>query len=225
LSGTRLPLPWMCVYVERNPKKIAMIVTTSALTDPIRSHLHIYIYILFLYITPGCIQYRECTQAEPTRLGAYGPSQPLHPIEPTTAPLHYCAFSLPRPDCAFSLPRPSANGSTSSLPRRRSPRRSRGALARSRLCPSHTLPLPPPPHFFANGSRQNRLRAGVVDRERRRSPRRSRLRARPLCKRIRSLSRFSVLIFWICFVMFGNRLVTPFFLQVLQLVLFVDWNY
>ena len=27
----------------------------------------IYIYILYLYITPGCIQYRECTQAEPTR--------------------------------------------------------------------------------------------------------------------------------------------------------------
>jgi hypothetical protein len=26
-----------------------------------------YIYILYLYITPGCIQYRECTQAEPTR--------------------------------------------------------------------------------------------------------------------------------------------------------------
>jgi hypothetical protein len=29
--------------------------------------LTIYIYILYLYITPGCIQYRECTQAEPTR--------------------------------------------------------------------------------------------------------------------------------------------------------------
>jgi hypothetical protein len=26
-----------------------------------------YIYILYLYIAPGCIQYRECTQAEPTR--------------------------------------------------------------------------------------------------------------------------------------------------------------
>jgi hypothetical protein len=24
-------------------------------------------YILYLYITPGCIQYRECTQAKPTR--------------------------------------------------------------------------------------------------------------------------------------------------------------
>jgi hypothetical protein len=30
------------------------------------NHL-IYIYILYLYITPGCTQYRECTQAEPTR--------------------------------------------------------------------------------------------------------------------------------------------------------------
>jgi hypothetical protein len=29
--------------------------------------LTIYIYTLYLYITPGCIQYRECTQAEPTR--------------------------------------------------------------------------------------------------------------------------------------------------------------
>jgi hypothetical protein len=28
---------------------------------------YIYIYILYLYIIPGCIQYRECTQAEPTR--------------------------------------------------------------------------------------------------------------------------------------------------------------
>jgi hypothetical protein len=28
---------------------------------------HIYIYTLYLYITPGCIQYRECTQAEPMR--------------------------------------------------------------------------------------------------------------------------------------------------------------
>jgi hypothetical protein len=24
-------------------------------------------YILYIYITPGCIQYRECTQVEPTR--------------------------------------------------------------------------------------------------------------------------------------------------------------
>jgi hypothetical protein len=75
-----------------------------------------HIYIMYLYITPGCIQYRECTQAEPTRPRAYGPSQPPHPAEPTlrlrpsrtlpTAPFHF----------------PSANGSTSSLPRRRSPR-------------------------------------------------------------------------------------------------------
>jgi hypothetical protein len=42
-----------------------------------------YIYILFLYITPGCIQYRECTQAQPTRPGAHGPSQPIHTAEPT----------------------------------------------------------------------------------------------------------------------------------------------
>ena len=96
----------------------------------------LYIYILYIYITPGCIQYRECTQAEPTRPGAYGPSQPLHPGRTDDCPLHYCAFSLPRPDCAFvpldcafSLPRPSANDSTSSLPRRRSHRRSRCALA------------------------------------------------------------------------------------------------
>jgi hypothetical protein len=34
------------------------------LRAPIIPALYIYIYI---YITPGCIQYRECTQAEPTR--------------------------------------------------------------------------------------------------------------------------------------------------------------
>jgi hypothetical protein len=28
---------------------------------------YVYIYILYLYITLGCIQYRECTQVEPTR--------------------------------------------------------------------------------------------------------------------------------------------------------------
>jgi hypothetical protein len=38
----------------------------------------LYIYILFLYTTPGCIQYRECTKAQPTRPGAHGPSQPIH---------------------------------------------------------------------------------------------------------------------------------------------------
>jgi hypothetical protein len=42
-----------------------------------------YIYILYLYITPGCIQYRECTQAEPTRqehlIRANRPTQ----VEPT----------------------------------------------------------------------------------------------------------------------------------------------
>jgi hypothetical protein len=53
-------------------------------------------YILFLYITPGCIQYRECTQAQPTRSCAHGPTQPIPEAEPTLP------FHLPAPDCAFS---------------------------------------------------------------------------------------------------------------------------
>jgi len=37
---------------------------------------NIYIYILYIYITPGCILYIECTQANLTRLDAPGLSQP-----------------------------------------------------------------------------------------------------------------------------------------------------
>jgi hypothetical protein len=49
-------------------------------------YIYIYIYIPYLYITPGCIQYRECTQAEPTRqehlVRANRPTQ----AEPTCRP-------------------------------------------------------------------------------------------------------------------------------------------
>jgi hypothetical protein len=118
------------------------------------SSRYIYIYILFLYITLACIQYRECTQAQPTRPGAHGPSQPIHTAEPTTAPLHYCPFHFPAPIAPFPLSRTSANGSISSLPWRPSPRRSRCALApvpvfvhpaRSRSGPLHTSPRTDPP--------------------------------------------------------------------------------
>jgi hypothetical protein len=40
---------------------------------------YIYIYILYLYITPGCIQYIECTQAEPTRQEHLVRAKPPHP--------------------------------------------------------------------------------------------------------------------------------------------------
>ena len=94
----------------------------------------LYIYILFLYTTPGCIQYRECTKAQPTRPGAHGPSQPIHTTELTQRnrrlpPPLLCLFTFPRSTAPFPLSRPSAYGSISSLPRRPSPRRSRSALA------------------------------------------------------------------------------------------------
>jgi hypothetical protein len=40
---------------------------------------YIYIYILYLYITPGCIQYIECTQAEPTLQEHQVRAKPPHP--------------------------------------------------------------------------------------------------------------------------------------------------
>jgi hypothetical protein len=40
---------------------------------------YIYIYILYLYITPVCIQYIECTQAEPTRQEHLVRAKPPHP--------------------------------------------------------------------------------------------------------------------------------------------------
>jgi hypothetical protein len=40
------------------------------------------IYILYLYITPGCIQYRECTQAEPTQEHLVRANRPTQ-AEPT----------------------------------------------------------------------------------------------------------------------------------------------
>jgi hypothetical protein len=164
---------------------------------------------------PGPTYAPRCTWSEPT-----DPHSRTDAAEPTTAPSTIAPFHFPALTAPFPLSWPSANGSISSLPRRPSPCRSRCALApvpvfihpaRSRM-----LPLRPPPHFSvngssANGSRQNCLLAGDVDRERRCSPRRSSLRARPPCKRICSLSRFSVPIFWICFVIFGNRLVNPIF--------------
>jgi hypothetical protein len=171
---------------------------------------------LFLYITPGCIQYRECTQAQPTGPGAYGPSQPLHPAKPTQPnrrlpPPLLRLFTSPPRLRLFHFPGPPRTAQFLLFP---------GdvalavAVVRSLPFPSSSIPhapAPAPPHFSANGSRQNRLFARDVDRERRRSPRRSSLRARPSCKRIRSLSRFSVPMFWICFVIFGNRLVNPIF--------------
>jgi hypothetical protein len=41
-----------------------------------------YIYILYLYITPGCIQYRECIQAEPTQEHLVRANRPTQ-AEPT----------------------------------------------------------------------------------------------------------------------------------------------
>jgi hypothetical protein len=165
------------------------------------------------------VRANRSTQAEPTT----APS--------TTAPFHFPALTAPSflPTAPFHFPAPPRTTQHHLFP---------GdvaiavAVVRSPLSSSSLphAPAPAPSHFSTNGSsangfRQNRLRAGVVDRERRRSPRRSDLRARPPCKRIRSLSRFSVPNFWICFVIFGNRLVNPIFSQVLQLVLFVDCNY
>jgi hypothetical protein len=38
----------------------------DAYNSLLKSSRYIYIYTVFI-ITPGCIQYRECTQVEPTR--------------------------------------------------------------------------------------------------------------------------------------------------------------
>jgi hypothetical protein len=80
--------------------------------------------------------------------GAPGPSQPPHPgrTDASSSSLPHApdrTFSLPRPRPSFSANGSSVNGSTSSLPRRRSPRQSRCAHARARLRPSRTLPTEP----------------------------------------------------------------------------------
>jgi hypothetical protein len=113
--------------------------------------LHFYtlnnnIYILLLYITPGCIQYRECTEAQPTRPCAHGPTQPIHSRTDAAEPI-LCLFTYPRPTAPFPLSWPSAYGSIHSLPRRHNPRRSRCALAPVPVfvhpARSRTLPLVP----------------------------------------------------------------------------------
>jgi len=170
---------------------------------------------------PGPTYAPRCTWSEPT-----DPHSRTDAAEPTTASLHYCAFSLPRARLRlFYFPGPPRTAQSLLFPGdlalvvvvvRSLPFPSLSILhapARSRSGPLHTSPRTDPPLPSESFAR------------RRRRPRRSSLRARPPCKRIRSLSRFSVPIFWICFVIFGNRLVNPIFPQVLQLVLFVDWNY
>jgi hypothetical protein len=132
-----------------SPNRIAL--RYCQLLHPFLFLLLPYIYILLLYIIPGCIQYRECTQAP--RCTWSDPTDPH--IRTDAAEPILCLFTSPRPTALFPLSWPPAYGSIHSLLRRPSPRRSRCALAPVpvfvHLARSRTLPLVPssgPLHTF-----------------------------------------------------------------------------
>jgi hypothetical protein len=62
----KLQIRYLINYVRIEVREIRTMKLMHGIYIHIYTYIHIYIYILYIYYAPGCILYRECTQAQRT---------------------------------------------------------------------------------------------------------------------------------------------------------------